>query len=236
MVRALREWQIGRRRLNEASYRTFIGQMIFSGIDALPVTTLLAVASGLAITTQTILTIQVIGERADVIDILIRLVIFELSTLLATFILISRSGSAICVDLGNMKLHRELEGLEMLGINLNHYLVTPRMLGTALSQMVLAAYFATIAIVVGVISLGVAHHSGYMSYLPDIATSLQPSDLALFMAKNLFFGLLIGGIACFHGLQVRRSVTEVPQQTQRAIVNGLSVVFVLNALTTVLVY
>lgn len=236
MLRALQDWRVGRRTFNHASHRTLIGQIIFSGVDALPITTLLALATGLALTTQTILTIQVIGERADVIDILIRLVVLELSTLLTAFILIGRSGSAICVDLGNMKLHRELEGLQMLGINLNHFLVTPRLIGMALSQMVLAVYFAALAIIGGVLFLGTTHHSGYMSYLADVAAAFAPYDLLIFMGKNLFFGLLIGGISCFHGLRVSQSITEVPQQTQRAIVNSMSIVFILNTLFTILVH
>lgn len=235
ILRALSDWR-QRRRFNRASYRTLIGQVIFSGVDALPVISLLALASGLAITTQTILTIQVIGERADVIDILLRVVVLELSTLLTAMVLIGRSGSAISIDLGNMKLHGELEGLQMLGINTNHFLVTPRLLGTALSQMVLAVYFATLAITSGIVMLGIAYHSGYLSYLPQTASAVHPYDLLLFMLKNLFFGLVIGGIACYHGLSVQRSLTELPQQTQQAIVNSLSIVFVLNALFSFVVH
>ncbi|KPQ03404.1 MAG: ATP-type phospholipid uptake system permease component MlaE [Idiomarinaceae bacterium HL-53] len=68
------------------------------------------------------------------IDILVRVVIYEISTLLTAIILIGRSGSAITVDLGNIKLNKELEGLEMLRVNLNYFVITPRILGTCLSQ------------------------------------------------------------------------------------------------------
>ena len=236
ILRALHDWRRVSHLVNRASYRSLVGQMIFSGIDALPTITLLALASGLAITSQTILTIQVIGERADVVDILIRLVVFELGTLLTATVLIGRSGSAIAVDLGNMKLHKEIEGLEMLGININHFLITPRLIGSALSQMVLAVYFSVLAIISGIMMLGITRHSGYLEYLSDITQAFHPYDLILFMVKNLFFGLLIGGIACFHAMNVQQSQTEVPQQTQRAIVNSLSLVFVLNALFTLLVF
>ncbi|MCC5854335.1 MAG: ABC transporter permease [Idiomarina sp.] len=229
-LRALNPRQQGHFRFNQATYRTLLGQLIFSGIDALPVVTLLALASGLAITTQVILTIQMIGERAEVIDILVRVIIFELSTLLTAILLIGRSGSAITVDLGNMKLNRELEGLEMLGINLNHFLVTPRVIGTGLAQAILAIYFAVIAIISGVIMLSYTEHAGYLSYLPEIATSIHPYDLIVFVVKNLVFGILIGAIASYHALRVGQSRTELPQQTQQAIVNSLSIIFVLNAL------
>ena len=57
--------------------------------------------------------------------------------------------------------------------------------------------------------------------------------LLLFTAKNLLFGLVIGGSACFHALQVRHSATEVPQQTQKAIVNSLAIIAVFDGLLAI---
>lgn len=236
IVRALRDWRRVNRQFNLASYRSLVAQIIFTGIDALPTITLLSLVSGLAISSQTILTIQLIGDRADVIEILIKLVVFELSTLLTAVVIIGRSGSAIAVDLGNMKLHKELDGLEMLGIHLNHFLITPRLLGTAISQMILVVYFSTLAIVSGVLFLSLSIHPGYLQYLPDTAQAFHPYDLLVLMGKNLLFGLMIGAIACYHALHVEHSQTEVPQQTQRAIVNSLTLIFVLNALFSITVY
>src|SRR5690554_5937946 len=204
-LRALNPRQQGHIRLNQASYRTLVGQLIFSGVDALPVITLLALASGLAVTSQIILTIQLIGDRTEVIDILVRVVVFELSTLLTAILLIGRSGSAITVDLGNMKLNRELEGVEMLGINLNHFLITPRVIGAGIAQAMLAIYFAFIAIVTGVFFLAFSHEPGYLNYLPEIAASLHPYNLLIFLLKNVVFGIIIGATACYHALQVEKS-------------------------------
>lgn len=229
-LRVLNPYQQGRVRINKASMRTLVNQLVFSGVDALPVISLLGIASGLAITAQVILTIQLIGERTEVIDILTRVVVYELSALLTAIVLIGRSGSAITVDLGNMKLNRELEGLEMLGMNLNRFLVTPRVVGTAVAQMILSIYFAFFSIASGVLFLAYTENPGYLNYLTDIANALHPKDLTLYLIKNLMFGALIGSIASYHALQVQHSRTELPQQTQRAIVNSLSIIFVLNAL------
>jgi len=234
--RALNPWQEGRFLLNKASRRTLTGQLIFSGVDALPVISLLAIASGFAITAPAIMTLQGIGDRSEVVELLVRLMVYELATLLTLVILLVRTGSAIAVDLGGMKLNRELEGLELLGININRFLLAPRLIGVALTQMVLAVYFATLALVSGVLLLGMMNHSGYYSYLTDIALALHPYDLLVFMGKNFLFGLLIAAIACIHALRVQRSPTELPQQTQKALINTLSLVFVLNALFTLLIH
>lgn len=230
IIRALRDWRQASKLLNRTTYQSLVGQLIFGGIDALPAITLLSLATGLGIVSQLIITVQVFGEAKDVITILTQVVALELGPLLTAIVLIGRSGSAIAVDLGNMKLNREIEGLELLGINVNHFFVTPRLLGTTISQMVLAVYFSFITVVSGVMAAGLFVNSGYFTYLADIPLAFAPYDLVTFLLKNLVFGLLIGAVACFHGLRVKASVTEVPQQSQRAIVNSLSLIFILNAL------
>ena len=236
MVRSLNPARQGRYRLNRASFHTFVSQVLFSGVDALPIMSLLALTAGAAMTSQAILTLQMVGERAEIIDLVVRVVVFEVGTILTAIVLLGRTGSAICVDLGNMKLNRELTGLEMLGINLNHFLVTPRILAAAVAQMVLAIYVAVLAIVAGIALLAWLQHGGYWSYLPAIALALHPFDLLIFLGKNRLFGLVIGGVACYRGFQVGQSRTELPQQTQQAIVYGLTLILIMNALFMVLVH
>ena len=45
------------------------------------------------------------------------------------------------------------------------------------------------------------------------------------MLKNCLFGVIIGTIACFHGLSVKNSPTQVSEQMQKAI--AMSIVFLL---------
>jgi len=211
-----------------------VSQMIFTGVDALAPITLLALASGMSITSQLLQNIHVIGSTEDVVSLLSDVVALEFGSLLTAIILIGRSGSAIAVDLGNMKLNREIEGLELLGVNVNHFFVTPRLVGTTLSQLVLAVYFSIISVASGIAFNAVTVSTGYWKYLAQVPLAFDPYDLILFLVKNLMFGLIIGATACFHALRVQCSVTEVPQQTQRAIVNSLSMIFILDGMLALL--
>ncbi len=49
--------------------------------------------------------------------------------------------------------------------------------------------------------------------------------IIIFIIKNLVFGLVIGAMACFHGLLVENSPTQVPQQMQKAVVRSLVFLF-----------
>lgn len=232
IINALRGW---RGKFNRAAYQSIITQIIFTGIDALPAISLLALAIGASITTQLILLVQMVGSDADVIRMITQVVALELSPLLAAIIIIGRSGSAITVDLGNMKLHREMEGLALLGIDMREFFIRPRLAGVVIAQLMLSIYFAVIAVVSGVLFSALFSSASYYRYLVAIPMAFDPTQLIGFVVKDVLFGLIIGGAACFHALRVTDSPTEVPQQTQQAIVNSLMLIFLIDGLVAMAV-
>lgn len=220
---------------NRATYQAAITQVIFTGIDALPAVLLLATAVGAAITAPLILWLGTLGAQDSVAGMLTGFVGLELAPLLTAVIVIGRTGSAITVDLGNMQLRREVEGLALLGIDVQDLFVAPRLVGVAVSQLALAVFFALFSVVTGVFFSAIAESFSQLGYLLAAPLALDPGDLVTFTLKNLLFGVIIGGAACYHGLLVRRSPTELPQQTQRSIINTMVVIFLLDGLIAVAV-
>lgn len=233
VLHTMRSWRGRRGLFNRASYHAVIAQMIFTGIDALPSVTLLGLAVGAGITAQLIMLVQVVGTEADVINLLTQVVALELAPLLTAIIVTGRTGSAITVDLGNMKLHREVEGLTLLGMDVQDYFISPRLVGVGISQLILAVYFAVIAVVSGVFFSALLMSFSHLKYLVAIPLAFDPVALIGFVLKNLMFGLIIGAAASYHGLRVGISPTEVPQETQRAIVNSLVLIFIIDGMMAV---
>jgi len=234
VLRAFRDWARRGRIFNRATLQNVYSQVIFTGLDALPLIIFLGLAVGLSITSQLLKLGQTIGSEQDVGALLVDIVGDELSSLLTAIVLIGRSGSAIAVDLGGMNLRGEVEGLELLGINVNEFFVTPRIIGAAISQFVLAVFFAGIALFGGVFIMalfGLEHAS--LHQMKRMAEDVDPQAIAVFALKNILFGITIAGTACYHGFRVRRSPTELPQQTQRAIVMSLVLVFLIDGLLAV---
>ncbi len=234
VLRAFRDWAKRGRVFNRATLQTLYGQIIFTGLDALPLVTFLGLAMGLSITSQMLKLAQALGSESDVDVLLTNIVGLELSSLLTAIILIGRSGSAIAVDLGSMKLNGEVEGLELLGINVNEFFVAPRIIGAAVSQFTLAIYFALVALFGGVFINDLLTPGSSTHELKKLAEAIGPEQVALFVLKNILFGIIIAGTACYHGLKVRTSPTELPQQTQRAIVTSLVLVFATDGILAVI--
>lgn len=227
---ALRDWYRRIRIFDTRSYSTVVSQIIFTGIDALPTITFLGLLASFLFTFRLIGILDSIGGTHDLVDILATVIGLEIAPLLAAFILISRTGSAIVVDMGNMKLHGEIEAMENLGININDYLVAPRLLGAAISQLAISVYFTLITLVFGVVLSGLFISPSHFEFLNTLAGAFDAHIIASFVVKNLLFGYIIATTACYHGLSVQHSATEVPQQTQRAIVNSVIIIFILDGL------
>lgn len=236
IVEAMRGWRQRGGLFNRAGRQSVVTQIIFSGIDALPTITILSIAVGVSVTAQLIYLLQPFATENEITHVLTRVIALELGSLLTAFIVIGRSGSAIAVDLGNMTLNREVEGLELLGVDVNNYFVSPRLLGVAFSQLALAIYFSSLAMVVGITITALMENTTNFKYLFTLVQAFEPLGLMIFLIKNLLFGLIIGAAACFHGLRVGVSVTEVPQETQRAIVNSLILIFLLDGLFALLMH
>lgn len=229
-IQSLKDWRHNNRIFKSESYRNVVAQIIFTGVDALPTITFLGVAASFIFTFRLIAVVDSIGGTEDLVDILTNIIGLEIGPLIAAIILINRTGSAIVVDLGNMKLHGEIEGLELLAININDYLIAPRLLGVAISQLAITVYFTLITMVGGILLSGLMLSVSHFELLASLSTVFSPILLAAFVVKNLVFGFIIAATACYHGMRVKHSPTEVPQQAQRAIVNSLILLFIIDGL------
>lgn len=215
---------------NRNTWRNIVAQIIFTGIDALPTITILGLAAGFVLTFQLISIIVSIGATDEIVSLLVNIVCLGIGPFVAAIILISRTGSAIVVDLGNMKLHGEIEGLENLGIDINTFTVAPRLIGAAISQLAITVYFTLLILVSGIVLSGFLISSTHYAILGTIVTAFTPQLITLFVIKNLMFGFVIAAISSYSALSVRISPTELPQQTTKAIVNCLISIFLIEGL------
>ncbi len=206
-------------------------QVIFSGIDALFPTLFLSFLIGMSVTAELILFLQQFTNEKETFSLLTKFIALQLSPILVAFVLVSRSGSAITVDLGNMRINHEIKGLVFLGVDPYIYLAYPRFMGLLISQIALAIYFSVLTMLFGVLFaclLSSLSHFKYFIFL--LFDSFNITELGLYLIKNGIYGVTIAAYACFFGLNVKKSVTEIPQATQKTIVNSLITILLINTL------
>jgi len=205
-------------------------QVMFTGVQALSLVSIIALLIGASIMIQTNMMVPADGELIG--RVLVAVVLRELAPLITAIVVAGRSGTAIATELGNMKVNAEVLALSSLGIDPLRYVVLPRMVGCVVSVVALMIYFSMVslsaAFAIGVVSTG----ASLSSFQQGVSGSVMPYDLALFFAKGVGLGTIVGWLSCHFGLEVKSSPTEVPQQASRAVVMSLLGCVVYNTALT----
>ncbi len=225
---------------NAQSFRTILNvvssQIYFTGFQALPLISILALACGSIVIMQSTSQLSLLGGGNLVGPLLVTVILREVGPLMTALVVVARSGTAVATELGNMKANQEISALESMGINPLSYVVFPRMLGGIVSVLTLAFYFNVIALIGGFIITQFTQHMPLSYYMATLANSLTIEDFWIFMLKNTFSGAIIFTICCHQGLQVHSSPHEVPQVTTKAVVNSIIYVVSFNMIVTILFY
>jgi phospholipid/cholesterol/gamma-HCH transport system permease protein len=209
----------------------FYRQVYFTGVQALFVVVSIGLVLGFAITAQVA---NLAGRTSDLVGkILVWVVVRELGPLFAAIIVIARSGTAIAAELGSMKVGDEVRYLRAMGIPASRYLVMPRIASVTTSLLALLFFFQATVIFGGLALASLLFDLPFRAQLDNLAATLSFFDLSISLAKGLAFGLLIAASACYHGLRVRTSITQVPQAATRAVIEAVLLVVVVNGLITV---
>lgn len=209
----------------------FYRQVYFTGVQALFVVATIGLVLGLAIITQVS---SLAGRTTDLTGrILVWVVVRELGPLFAAIIVIARSGTAVAAELASMKVNDEVRYLRALGIPPARYLVMPRIAGLTASLLALLFFFVGTAVLGGLALASVLFDLPFRAQLDNLAATLSFFDLSISFAKGLIFGPIIAAAACYHGLRVGTSITEVPQVATRAVIDAMILVVLVNGLITV---
>ncbi len=220
--------------------RTIFGvvaaQIYFTGWQALPLISMLALGAGGVVNLQSSSQLSFLGGSEMVGKLLVILVVREIAPLLTALVVIARSGTAVASEVGNMRANREIEALEIMGINPLSYIVFPRLVGGVISVVCLAIYFVMISLMGGFVLTKLINDMSFGFYIESLTQAVTGADVWLFLLKNTFSGLIIFIVCCYQGLSVKRSPTEVPVVTTQAVVKSILYVIYFNMAVSTLFY
>jgi phospholipid/cholesterol/gamma-HCH transport system permease protein len=73
-------------------------------------------------------------------------------------------------------------------------------------------------------------------YFRSLLAALQARDVASTLVKGLVFGIIVSVVATFQGFKVKVAVTEIPRAAIKAVGQGFVLVFVADAIITLITY
>lgn len=216
--------------------RVLVNQILYTGLEALRISAILAVGIGAVIIVAGSSILPQFGQSQLMYSILITIITRELGPLLTAFIIIARSGTAIATELGNMVVSHEIEAYVSVGINPISFLVAPRFLGVSISLLILGVYFNLFGLLGSFLVVQFIKPIPFTEYFGNLIVMLRPADIGLSLLKSLVFGMAVAVVATYQGFKVERAITETPLAGIRAVGQSFTLCIVIDAALTVLSY
>lgn len=215
-----------------AALRQVLDQIYFTGVQATPTIAVLAIGLGVGSMVWGVAGVGAISGAESLGRMLTVVVLRDIAPLLTGTVVIARSVTAVAAELGNMKVQREIEAVEVVGLSPVRYLVTPRLLGGVFAFFGLNVIFDAIALAAGLVVGRLLFDIPAELLLRAVLSAMEPEHAYAFSLKIGVGGFGIFLIACHHGMAVRRASTEVPVAVSKAALNALLFMVALHAVVS----
>jgi phospholipid/cholesterol/gamma-HCH transport system permease protein len=201
----------------QTAYKILIMQILFTFVEALGVSSLLALGIGAAVNIIGLPFLTNLSQERLIYSLLITIITRELGPLLTAFIIIARSATAIATEMAGMVISHEVEAYISVGVDPIEHLAVPRFLGVTISVFMLNIYFSIFGLAGSFAVAQVFNPLPASVYFGNLLNAFTLPDLLVSITKSIFFGVIIAVLAMIRGLSVERSSTEVPVAGLRAV-------------------
>lgn len=153
---------------------------------------------------------------------------------IATALLLAGAGgSAICADFGSRKIREEIDALEVLGINVIHRLVLPRVVAAMVVATLLTGLVMGVGIGGGYFFNVVLQHGTPGVYVESFRQLATMPDLYASLFKGMIFGMIAALVGSFKGLRASGGPKGVGQAVNEAVVVSFLLLFTCNYILSV---
>ena len=208
-----------------------------AGVNALPIVSLISLLTGVIIAFEAAQPLAMFGAQIFIADMIGIVMVREFGPIFTAIILAGRSGSAFAAEIGTMKVNEELNALETMGLDPVRFLVIQRVFAGTLLMPVLTAY----SMLDRRPRRGPRDARRWASRSPRSGRS-SPAPLRR-LGRSRGRGRSpsssarsSSGLGCLRGMQTKAGPDAVGDSTTRAVVAGILMIIVVDAVFAVLTY
>jgi phospholipid/cholesterol/gamma-HCH transport system permease protein len=170
-------------------FAEFVRQIHFVGAGSIAVIFFTAISTGMVLGLQGYYSLHKFGAEGMLGSAVSLTLIMELGPVLTALMVAGRAGSAMCAELGIMRISEQIDALECMAVDPFRYLITPKFLAALISVPLLTALFDVVGIaggyIAGVNLMGV--NPG--SYIEGMKSSVTNHDIQLGFRKGQLYRL-----------------------------------------------
>lgn len=205
-----------------------------TGVNALPIMCMVQFLIGVILAVLGKSVLGMYGATAFIPDLVAIAIIQELGPIISGVVLAGRSGAAYAAEIGTMKVSEEVDALKSMGFDPNHFLVLPKIIAAGIAMPCLLIIGDLVAIIGGLITCVLTTDITLPAYVNEAYKAVKLQMFTEGLTKAFFFAILIAGISCMRGMQVRGGAESVGRGTTSAVVSGIFITILMDTLFSIL--
>ncbi len=199
-----------------------------AGVNALVIVGMIGFLTGMIMAFQSTAPLRQFGVDIFVVNLVALSMLRELGGIMTAIVMAGRSGSAFAAEIGTMKVNEELDALNTMGMDPVRFLVVPKVIASVIVTPLLTIYANIFGIGGGLLVVMMFGHP-WAAVWNQLTSAVSVNDVLAGIIKAFFFGVLVAGIGCLRGLQTKSGASAVGDSTTRAVVSGIFLIIVVDA-------
>jgi phospholipid/cholesterol/gamma-HCH transport system permease protein len=207
-----------------------------AGADGLPIVALISLLLGLIMAFMSSLQLKQFGANIYVANLVTLAMVRELGPIMTAILVAGRSGSAFAAEIGTMVVNDEVNALVTMGFDPIRFLAVPKVLAAMAVVPILTVYADLFAILGGLIVGITGLDLTFFTYIQQTKASIRIFDLVTSLIKALVFAMLISGIGCQRGFQVKGGAEGVGTSTTSAVVSAIFLIILADSAFAIMLH
>lgn len=206
-------------------WRATLNEIRLIGVDSLSIIVFTGFFTGMVLGLQGYHTLKRFSSEGLLGSGVVLSLLRELGPVLSALLLTGRAGSAMCAQVGVMRISEQIDALECMAIDVFNYLISPKMLAGIICLPILTLIFCVVGVYGGYIASCVIIGINPSSYYQGMVEALSTENLDSFqmcLCKAFVFSILVVSICTYQGycvLKLRaKGAAGVSKATTKAVV------------------
>ncbi|MEM8629182.1 MAG: ABC transporter permease [Chlamydiota bacterium] len=200
------------------AWALFREQFFHIGVMSTLVVAITGFTTGFVLAAQSVYQLSDKG-LAGVTGLLVgKAMITELGPILTAFMVTGRVGSAMCAELGSMKVSEQIDALRSMAIDPHRHLVAPRCIAGIIMVPLLTIFSMLMGIWGGYIIAVLWFGMSPATYYNPMPIHITGFDVFTGVFKSLIFGMILVTICCYKGIKTTGGAAGVGMSTTKSVV------------------
>jgi len=211
-------------------YKALLKEIKLIGAHSFLVIFFTAAFTGMVLGVQGYYTLSKFGSEGLLGSAVALSLIRELGPVLTALMVTGRAGSAMCAEIGIMRISQQIDALECMSIDPYRFLMAPKFLATMISVPLLTLMFNVVGIFGGYFSGVILLDVNPGAFFTGLEQSVLNKDINLGITKSVVFALIIVWVCTSRGFWLEKirfsgfgaeSVSRVT--TQAVVLSSISI-------------